>query len=247
MAEVQQPVAAVEDTTERERPEDDTRPDTGERSEAAEPTGLLLRGVVRYRGHERRLAKLASADEVQLVEHEGLAALVHVVPYRLPEWNREMVRRHSSAVERAMRRCTIVPAPYGIVFRSRKQVVEFLANQRVALEEVLNFLDGTFEMRLHIQPSGRRPDLSERELADQAARFYTALRRRSRAAFTLPASPPRVLSAAFLVGRTDWVNFVEYADELDADHPEFQLDLTGPWPPYDFVRMAFLPRERPGD
>jgi hypothetical protein len=246
MAEIQQPVAEVGEADEHERSEEEKH--RGEdRSETPEPTGLLLRGVVRGRGHERRLAKLASAPQDQLVEHGGLAALVHSVPYRLPEWNHELVREHSSAVERAMRRGTIVPAPYGIVFRSRQQVVEFLDNQRVALEEALAFLDGAFEMRLHVQPSGREPNLTEGELADQVAGFYTALRRRSRAAFTLPTTGPRVLSAAFLVSRADWVNFVEYADELDADHPEFQFDLTGPWPPYDFVRMAFFPRERPGD
>ncbi len=188
---------------------------------------------------------MAAGDE--LVERSGLAALVHGVPYRLPEWDRELIQKHSSTIERAMRRVTIVPAPYGVVFRSREHVGAFLDDQRIALDEALTFLDGAFEMRLHIQPSGRRAFVSEGEQADQAATFYTALRRRSRAAFTLPPTGRRILSAAFLVNRGDWVGFVEYADELDADHPEFQLDLTGPWPPYDFVRMAFLPREKPGE
>ena len=146
-----------------------------------------------------------------------------------------------------MRRTTIVPAPYGIVFRGRDQVVEFLTDQHVALEEVLTFFEGTFEMRLHIQPSGRRPDISESVQADRAASFYTALRRRSRAAFTLTPTGKRLLSGAFLVSRTDWVHFVEYADQLDADHPEFLFDLTGPWPPYDFVKMAFYTKDDSGE
>jgi hypothetical protein len=235
MGELEQPIVELGNTAESERP------DRGEES------GLLLRGVVRYRGHERGLAKLAAAPEDQLVEHAGLAALVCAVPYRLPEWDRERVREHSTAIERAMRRSTIVPAPYGIVFQGREQVVDFLETQHVALDEALSFLDGTFEMRLHITPSGRHPDVSEGDQADQAAGFYTALRRRSRAAFTLPHSGRRILSAAFLVSRADWVSFVEYADEMDADHPEFQFDLTGPWPAYDFVTMAFFPKEQPGE
>jgi hypothetical protein len=222
--------------------------DGHDETQAAEQQGLLLHGVVRARGHERALAKLTgAAGDDELIEHRGMAALVRAVPYRLPDWNRELIQQHSVTIERAMRRATIVPAPYGIVFRAREHIVEFLEDQHVALDEALSFLDGAFEMRLHIQPSGRRPDVSEGELVDQAASFYTALRRRSRAAFTLPAEGRRVLSAAFLVSRADWVSFVEYADELDADHPEFQFDLTGPWPPYDFVRVAFFPRERPGE
>ncbi len=232
MAEVEQPVAA------------------GDAAAAAEaPTaelGYLLRGVVRARGHERALAKLSVAPEDELVEHQGLAALVHVVPYRLPAWDKERIREHSAMIERAMRRCTIVPAPYGIVFRGKEQVIGFLEDQQVALDEALSFLDGTFEIRLHVLPSGRRPDITEGELHDRAATFYTSLRRRSRAAFTLLPSGTRILSAVFLVSRGDWVSFVEYADELDAAHPEFQFDITGPWPPYDFVRMSFFAEERPG-
>lgn len=232
MGEVEQPVAGGE----REEPQ------------VQERQGLLLHGVVRARGHERALAKLkGTAGDDDLIEHRGVAALVRTVPYRLPDWNRELIQQHSTTIERAMRRATIVPAPYGIVFRDREHVLEFLEDQHVAIDEALSFLDGAFEMRLHVQPSGRRPDVSEGDLTDQAASFYTALRRRSRAAFTLPAEGRRVLSAAFLVSRADWVSFVEYADELDADHPEFQFDLTGPWPPYDFVRVAFFPREKPGE
>ncbi len=233
MGEQEQPVAAIEN-------------DAVAQPEIAE-LGLMLQGVVRARGHERALAKLAVAAGTELVEHRGIAALVQPVPYRLPEWDTELIQKHSSAIERAMRRVTIVPAPYGIVFRDGDQVSEFLEDQNLALDEALTFLDGAFEMRLHIQSSGRRPDVSDFEQADQAATFYTALRRRSRAAFTLPRKGQRILSAAFLVSRADWVGFVEYADELDADHPEFRLDLTGPWPPYDFVRIAFLPREKPGE
>jgi len=241
MGEFEQPLAALQEGEEPERSE------SPQASGSMEARGQLLRGVIRSRGHERRLTKLATTPGEALIEHRGLAALVHEVPYRLPEWDRERIRAHSSAIERAMRRTTIVPAPYGIVFRDRDHVVDFLDTQYVALDEALTRLDGTFEMRLHIQSSGRRPDFSESEQADQAASFYTALRRRSRAAFTLPATESRILSAAFLVSRADWVSFVEYADELDADNPEFQFDLTGPWPPYDFVRMAFFPKEHAGD
>ncbi|UCC71748.1 MAG: GvpL/GvpF family gas vesicle protein [Gemmatimonadota bacterium] len=235
MGKLEQPVTAASEA------------DAAEQTDATEQQGLLLHGIVRARGSERALAKLKGTPGDELVEHRGLAALVHAVPYRLPDWNKEFIQQHSATIERAMRRATIVPAPYGIVFRSREHVVDFLEDQHVALDEALSFLDGAFEMRLHIQPSGRRPDVSEGELADQAASFYTSLRRRSRAAFTLPPAGRRVLSAAFLVNRADWVAFVEYADELDADHPEFQFDLTGPWPPYDFVRVAFFPREKVGD
>lgn len=242
MAELERPLAAADDLP-REGIEEPADNDAA----APEAEGLMLHGVVRTRGHEKALAKLAVAAGEDLIEHQGIGALVHTVPYRLPDWNTKSIRQHSSTVERAMRRCTIVPAPYGIVFRDRQHVVDFLDHQHVALDEALSFLDGAFEMRLHVRLSGRSPGLVESVLEDRAAGFYTSLRRRSRAAFTLPPAADHILSAAFLVNRSEWVSFVEHADEIDAEHTEFQFDLTGPWPPYDFVRMAFFHREKPDE
>lgn len=226
MGEIEQPVTAVVEP---------------EALATAEP-GLLLHGIVSARRSGRSLAKLASGED-EIVEHGGLCALVHVVPYRLPEWEKGRIREHSATIERAMRRGTIIPAPYGIVFKGRPRVIEFLDKQHVALEEVLAFLDGAFEMRLHIRSTSGHYG----EQADRTLEFYTALRRRSRAAFRLPTKGHSVLSGAFLVNRADWVSFVEYADELDADNPEFLFDLTGPWPPYDFVRMTLFNRGAPGE
>ncbi len=216
-----------------------------EDSDATNPPGLMLHGIVSVRGHERALARLAAADSDKLIEHHGLAALVQVVPYRVPDWEQDQIRRHSRRIERAMRRSTIVPAPYGIVFRDEQQVKEFLDYQHIALDEALSFLDGAWEVRLHLERSDRQPNLSENERSDRAAEIYTALRRRSRATLPLALSGDRILSAAFLVDRSQWVHFEEYADHLEADHPEFTFDRTGPWPAYDFVRMAFVPQEKP--
>lgn len=245
MAELEQPLAAG---AEEGRAGIASAPDAASPStdESADPEGLLLHGVVRTRGHEKALAKLAVSTGEELIEQGGIGALVHPVPYRLPDWNVDRLRHHNSAIERAMRRCTILPAPYGIVFRGREQVIGFLDNQQVALDEALSFVDGAYEVRLHVRPSGRTPGATDSKLEDLAAGFYTSLRRRARAAFTLPPRGERVLSAAFLVNRGDWVSFVERIDELEAEHPEFHFDQTH-WPPYDFVRMAFFPAEKPDE
>jgi hypothetical protein len=48
-----------------------------------------------------------------------------------------------------------------------------------------------------------------------------------------------MLSAAFLVERELWKEFVEAVEEQHKAHPTLRLELTGPWAPYDFVRMQF--------
>jgi hypothetical protein len=47
-----------------------------------------------------------------------------------------------------------------------------------------------------------------------------------------------VLSAAFLVNRSNWLQFMDQAEELGLRYTDLVFDVTGPWPPYDFVRMT---------
>ncbi|MGQ0813916.1 MAG: GvpL/GvpF family gas vesicle protein [Gemmatimonadota bacterium] len=46
------------------------------------------------------------------------------------------------------------------------------------------------------------------------------------------------MSAAFLVDRASWVEFIERIEDFGAHHRRFTFDVTGPWPAYDFVRIV---------
>ncbi len=135
-----------------------------------------------------------------------------------------------------MRRGTVLPAPYGVVFRGRRALVRFLEDQYLALDEGLAFLEGHWELRVHAAPArGEEPSV---ELIDGADHVYAELRRSARAAIPFPRDEGRLLSAAFLVPRSSWIEFVNRAEDLVSARPSLTFDVTGPWPPYDFVRMS---------
>jgi hypothetical protein len=46
-----------------------------------------------------------------------------------------------------------------------------------------------------------------------------------------------VVSAAFLVDNERWADFSHEVEEQGKHTPELRFELTGPWPPYDFVQM----------
>jgi hypothetical protein len=46
-----------------------------------------------------------------------------------------------------------------------------------------------------------------------------------------------VLSAAYLVEQDQWKEFAAQVEEQGRRAPNFRFELTGPWPPYDFVQM----------
>lgn len=195
--------------------------------------GLYLYGVTRSRSW--RAPGSADGDELLKVRYRDLEALVRAVRYRVPDMGQDSIREHQRLVEQSMRRATIIPAPFGVVFRGRRAVIRLLEDQYIALDEGLAFLDGHWELRLHV--SARDEDQAE-SLRELALHVYSELRRFARAALPLQAVEGRLLSAAFLVPRAGWIEFVERSDDFGISHPELLLDVTGPWPPYDFVRLT---------
>jgi hypothetical protein len=182
-----------------------------------------------------RIAQI-EGEEVLRVRYRDLEALVRPVPYEMPVMDEQQVQLHQRAVESAMRRGTVLPAPFGIVFRGRRQLIRLLQDQYLVLDEGLSFFEGHWELRLHITAAdGGEADL---ELSDLAMQLYSELRRHARAAVPFPAEGKRLMSAAFLVERSAWIEFVDRAEDLAGAHGEITFDITGPWPPYDFVRIT---------
>ncbi|MBI4543636.1 MAG: GvpL/GvpF family gas vesicle protein [Gemmatimonadetes bacterium] len=198
------------------------------------PTGYYFYGVVRARGGPPRAA--ANGAPLTVVPYRDLEALVRPAPFHLPSLDAEHLQAHQRTVESVMHRATILPAPYGVVFRGRRGLIRFLQEQYLVLDETLAFLEGHWEMRLHIAPQAA--GLEESEVADLAMGVYAELRRFARAAVPFRGAGRQRLSAAFLVERSAWIDFVERTDDLGRAHPELTLEVTGPWPPYDFVRMV---------
>ncbi len=204
------------------------------RPRARREAGYYLYGVTRARGWRWRSAARRE-QRLGRVRFRDLEAVVEPMPFDLPELGAGELEAHQRAVGEMACRCTILPAPPGVIFAGRRSLVRFLDDQYLALVEGLTLLEGHWEFRLHIEGSGTE---AARGTAVETARLYADLRRLARAAVPFPRREGRLLSAAFLVERMRWIDFVEQAEDLGATRPDLVLDLTGPWPPYDFVKLV---------
>jgi hypothetical protein len=192
-------------------------------------------GVARAKAWRGGRISFGPGEDVLRIRYRALDALVKPVAYELPPLDEAHVLAHQKTVETAMRRGTVLPAPYGVIFRGRRQLIRMLQEQYLALDEGLSFLDGHWELRLHITATA--VEEADHGLDDLAMQLYSELRRHARAAVPFPAEGKRLLSAAFLVDRSLWLEFMDRADDLGSAHREVSFDITGPWPPYDFVRV----------
>lgn len=215
----------------------DARARAGDRRPGAS-SALALYGLVRGRNFRGSRALPQELADVERLRYRDLEALVQSVPFELPPVEAARIAAHERLVEAVMRRVSILPAPYGLVFRGRRALVHFLENQYLALDEALSYIDGHWEMRLLVTAPGQPGDRTRAAvLGDRAMHVYAELRRFARAAIPLH-DDERILTAAFLVDRSAWIEFVQRSEDLAAAQPDLSFEVTGPWPPYDFVRMT---------
>jgi hypothetical protein len=207
----------------------------GEETSGAGEEGLRLLGVVHA---ERRQTPLWEASEGapaegEAVHYRDLAALVYPGPLQEARVDPERVLAHHRRLDGMLRRVTVVPAPYGLAFRESREVARFLKASYVPLADALVLVEGRWEFRVHL--SFAHPDLPEALALDLATHVYAELRRISHAAIPFPQAEARVLTAAFLVDRLETRPFLDRVEALGQTTPDLSLDVTGPWPPYDFV------------
>lgn len=182
----------------------------------------------------------AELPGIQTVAVRELAAICAEAEYRAVPSADEDVKRYSDVVATYAATGPVLPAPVGIVFRSSDSVKRWLELHYGALSEAMTFVENRVAGRVHVWRS--RPP-SEREigtdLAVVAAESLRVLRRSAVATLPLRIEkvPGIVLSAAFLVEQALWKNFAAEVDAQAKLTTNVRFELTGPFPPYDFVQM----------
>ncbi len=181
-------------------------------------------------------------EGVQLVPFRDLAAIVNEAPYVAAEAGARESEAHLAVVAGISAGRPMLPAPVGVIFQSRETILRWLELHYVTLSDGLAFIDGRVEARVHMRL--REPQALEEtrsDLAAVASESFRQLRRHAVAALPVKASPQsdELLSGAFLVEQERWQLFVEAVSDEETRQSALHLEMTGPWPPFDFVRMQF--------
>lgn len=205
-----------------------------------------------------RLHAITLADAAQQVpEGGGDGSEIGLIPFRdlcavvstqrsfvLDEATPAAIDAHRQIVDRIFHQASVVPAPVGVVFRSPDVLKRWMELHYVSLSGALEFVEDRAVARVHIVRAAAR-DSDEREtgadLAAAATEAFRALRRHAVAAVPLRLEhlTGLVLSASFLVERDLWKEFLRAVEDQHDAHHLLRFDVTGPWAPYDFVRMQF--------
>lgn len=184
---------------------------------------------------------------VSIVSFRDLGALVADTTYTVPTASAQHVTEYRRIVEGVFARQTVVPAPFGTVFRGRESLMRWLELHYFTLLEAVTFVADRAMARVSVS-YGQEPDSTmamaiDAELLDTTAdESFRLLRRHAIASLVMSNHAGGMLPmarASFLVERDRWEVFNDIVKEEQRRLREMRVECTGPWPPYDFVRMQF--------
>jgi hypothetical protein len=187
---------------------------------------------------------IAQLPITTLVPFRDLCAVVsEQKAFVLDEPTPQAIAEHRAVVDSVFRHAVVLPAPVGVVFRAADVLKRWMELHYVSLTDAIEFVEDRAVARVHILRADGRPDEVEAgsDLAAAATEALRALRRRAVASvpLRLEAVTGLALSAAFLVDRELWKEFMGGVAEQRDAHNRLRFDVTGPWAPFDFVRMQF--------
>jgi len=204
---------------------------------AQNTVALRLYGVAAVEsGHAMSLA-----EGTTLVHYRALAAIVEPSPYTVSKLEDPEMSKYLAVLEEAQSHSAVLPAPPGTIFQSQPTLTRWLELHYFTLTEALSVIDGHAAARVSVTTQGKQEEDSRKSFAAMAAESLRLLRA---ATVTLPKADgdeeEGVLArASFLVDTQRWQAFKDTVSKEAKRQGSLDFEVTGPWPPYDFVRMQF--------
>jgi len=194
-------------------------------------TALRLYGVAAVESGQAT----SLAEGTSLVHFRALAAIVEPAAYSV------------TTLDEAYGHSTVLPAPPGTVFQSQSILSRWLELHYFTLTEALSVIEGHAAARVSITTHSRQENGdgdAQKSFAALAAESLRLLRSQAAATVTLPRADADdedgvVARASFLIDRERWQTFKDTVSKEAQRQSALDFRVTGPWPPYDFVRMQF--------
>ncbi len=184
------------------------------------------------------------AEGTTLVHYRALAAVVEPTPYSVSTLQDEEMSKYLAVLEEAHTHTSILPAPPGTVFQSHATLTRWLELHYFTLTEALAVVEGHAAARVSVTTRDKQREDNRKALAGLAAESLRLLRSQAAATVTLPKADGDdaddiVARASFLIDTQRWQAFESAVSKEAARQSSLDFKVTGPWPPYDFVRMQF--------
>lgn len=193
----------------------------------------------------------ALSEGTNLVRFRSLAAVVAPARYSRLALDEKEIAEYTRVLEEVQTSTSVLPAPPGTIFRSRDNLMRWLELHYFTLTQTMGAIEGHAQARITIvktvgvdpaDATNAEVKESNKQLIATASQSMRVLRGQSAATVVLPLPEGEtnvVAQASFLVELEHWNSFADLVTKEDQRQTALDFHLSGPWPPYDFVKMQF--------
>ena len=182
-----------------------------------------------------------------VVPFRDLGALVRQIPFAPVLADDASIAAYRAVVESAFAQRSVLPAPFGTVFRQRDALTQWMELHYFTLEDALRYLQERQVARIRVTPGlatqgwdTREHNVRGADLEVTAFDSFRVLRRQAVAFVPVEVTGRKTeegAEASFLVEREHWNAFASAVKDEQKRLPDLRFEQTGPWPPYDFVQL----------
>ncbi|WP_338727020.1 GvpL/GvpF family gas vesicle protein [Haladaptatus sp. DJG-WS-42] len=175
------------------------------------------------------------ATEIKTIDYPPFSAVVSDIDTEQPEETDENARAHDDVLQAVMQLdggTTVVPMRFGMVFDSARGVKNILRGGRRAFTKALRDTEGKVELGVKLVAKPDAEMDTEVIHKDVVARLDDVAEQAADGDYF---SDLLVLNKSYLVAIENRDAFDTVVEEIEAEYPDFRVQYTGPWAPYNFV------------
>lgn len=183
---------------------------------------------------------------VYTIGDKHFAAVVSNSPLREYEATETEVEVHKRVVAEVMKKHSVLPVAYSMVFKNEKILLLTMHKARKAMKKAIRVVENKLELGLKVILSNN--NLMDKE--EYIKKFKTEFDKIAKIADESKKirlfSQLLALNAAFLVDRGKVEEFSSQVGRLKDAYPSLKIQYTGPWAPHNFVDIRILGRQQGG-
>lgn len=160
--------------------------------------------------------------------------------------NEEDVKTHTRVVNEIMKKYSVIPVAYGMVFKNKKLVEISMRSGYKAMQKAMKIVDNKVELGVKlILPKDYEGN--EQNAKECKYDFLKSLKQIAFDSKDLSLFSKRlIMNTSFLVEKDNVEAFSEEVERLESKHNSFKVQYSGPWSPYNFVDIHILSKHRGG-
>jgi hypothetical protein len=209
-------------------------------------SGRYVYCIIKSKGEKKSFGNIGfGGEEVYTLEYRDFAPVVSNAAVKKYEVSDEDVELHRRVEEQVMKEHSVLPVAYGMVFKNKKLLLVAMSAGYRAMKKAMSEVDNRVELgvKVFLPKEASQWDGKEKCKSD----FLEALKKKAVQSKELKLFSERlVLNASFLVDRDKMDDFSGEVEPLGNKYPNFKIQYSGPWPPYNFVDIHILSRRKGG-